>query len=151
MTMQPRPQDAAHPRVVVGYDGSARSRAAVERAVEAAGDDGPVFVVHAYAQPHSWLGRPNYQERLDAALDDAKATIRELRDDSGGPLARVAWVPEIIGGDPAQAIADVAAARHVDEIVVGSRKLGLTRVHGGVAEALLRTTDVPVTVMSRAA
>ena len=64
--------------------------------------------MHAYARPHSWLGRPNYQERLDAALDDAKATIRELRDDSGGPLARV-------------------------------------------AQALLRTTDVPVTVMPRAA
>ena len=152
MTMHARIPDTQPRRVVVGYDGSARSRAAVERAVEAAGDDGLVFVVHAYARPHSWLGRPNYQERLDAARGDAEATIRGLRDDAGGPLSRVAWVPEIIGGDPAQAIADVAAARHADEIVLGSRRFGLTRgLHGGVAEALLRTTDVPVTVMPRAA
>jgi len=66
-------------RVVVGYDGSAGSHAALERAV----DDGVVFVVHAYALPHSWLGRPNYQERLDAALDDADSTISELWERTG--------------------------------------------------------------------
>ena len=129
----PQTPDATARRVVVGYDGSAGSRAALEHAVEAAGDDGRVFVVHAYARPHSWLGHPNHQERLDAALDDAEAKIRVLWDETEGPLARVAWEPEIIGGDPAKAIADVAAARHADEIVVGSRRFRLTRaLHGGV-------------------
>jgi nucleotide-binding universal stress UspA family protein len=40
-------------RVVVGYDGSAGSRAALERAVDAAGDAGFVFVVHAYSPPEA--------------------------------------------------------------------------------------------------
>jgi nucleotide-binding universal stress UspA family protein len=137
-------------RVVVGYDGSAGSRAALERAVDAAGADGIVFVVHAYASPHSWLGEPNYQQRLDARLDNAESTIREQREQTGGPLDRVAWVPEVIGGDPAKAIAGVAAARHADEIVIGSSRFGLARVlHGSVARDLIRLADVPVTVIPR--
>ena len=103
MTLYKAPSDitpAPALRVVVGYDGSAGSQAALERAVDVAGDDGVVFVVHAYALPHNWLGHPNYQERLDAALDDAESTIRDLRERTGGPLDRVAWESEIIGGDP---------------------------------------------------
>jgi nucleotide-binding universal stress UspA family protein len=139
-------------RIVVGYDGSAGSRAALERAADAAGDGGVVFVVHAYARPHSWLGQPNHQERLDAVLDDAESTIRDLREQTGGPLDRVAWVPEIIGGHPAKAIAGVAAARHADEIVIGSRRFGLARaLHGSVARDLIRLADVPITVVPRGA
>jgi nucleotide-binding universal stress UspA family protein len=124
-------------RVVVGYDGLPASRAALERAVEAAGEDGVVFVVHAYARPH---------------LDDAEAKIRVLWEETGGPLDRVAWEPEIIGGDPAQAIAAVAAARHADEIVVGSRSFGLTHgLRGSVANDLIRHADLPVTVIPHAA
>ena len=137
-------------RVVVGYDGSAGSQAALERAVDVAGDNGVVFVVHAYALPHNWLGHPNYQERFNAALADAESVIRGLRERTGGPLDRVAWEPEIIGGDAAEAIAAVATARHADEIVVGSRRSGLARVLlGSVARDLIRLADVPVTVIPR--
>jgi nucleotide-binding universal stress UspA family protein len=137
-------------RVIVGYDGSPGSRAALERAVDAAGGDGVVFVVHAYPRPRSWLGAPNYQERLDAVLADAEATIRDLCEESGGPLDRVAWEPEIIGGDPAEAIAAVAAARHADEIVVGSRRFGVARaLLGSVAQDLIRIAEVPITVIPR--
>jgi nucleotide-binding universal stress UspA family protein len=81
MTSDGTPADitpAAPPqRVVVGHDGSAASRAVLERAVDA-GDAGFVFVVHAYARPQRWLGPPQskYQERLDTARDDAEATAR---------------------------------------------------------------------------
>ena len=142
----------ARRRVVVGYDGSPGSGAALERAVEAAGPDGVVFVVHAYPRPHGWLGSPNDQDRLDAALDDAEATVRVLWEETGGPLDRVAWEPELIGGDPAKAIAAVAAARHADEIVVGSCSFGLTHgVRGSGANDLIRHADVPVTVIPYAA
>jgi len=122
-------------RVVVGYDGLPGSSAALERAVEAAGEEGVVFVVHAHPR---------------ASGADAAATVRALCGDTGGPLARIAWEPEIIAGDPAEAIAAVAVARHADEIVVGTRRFGLARaLHGGVAEALIRTAGVPVTVVPR--
>lgn len=137
------------PRVVVGYDGSPGSRAALDRAADVAGDDGVVFVVHAYPRARGWFGSPSDQERLDASLEEAESTIRALCD-GGGPLDRVAWEPEIIAGDPAEAIAAVAVARHADEIVVGSRRSGMTRaLHGSVARDLIRNAGVPVTVIPR--
>jgi nucleotide-binding universal stress UspA family protein len=120
-------------RVVVGYDGLPGSSAALERAVEAAGDEGVVFVVHAHPR---------------ASATDAEAAVRALCGQTGGPLDRVAWEPEIIAGDPAEAIAAVAVARRADEIVVGSRRFSVARaLHGGVAEALIRTAGVTVTVV----
>ena len=136
-------------RVVVGYDASPGSRAALEHAVATAGVDGTVYVVHAYPRRHSWLGQPNYQQQLDRALDRAAATIADLCGEGGGPLDRVAWQPEIIGDDPAKAIAAVAAARHADEIVIGSRPgFGpLRALRGSVTNELIRLADAPVTVI----
>ena len=139
-------------RVVVGYDGSRASSAALERAVDAAGDDGVVFVVYAYQRPRGWFGAAHDQARLDSVLADAASKLQALCGQTGGPLDRVAWEPEIIAGDPAQAIAAVAAARHAHEIVVGSRRFGLTRaLLGSVARDLIRIADVPVTVIPRGA
>jgi nucleotide-binding universal stress UspA family protein len=138
-------------RVVVGYDGSPASSAALERAVDAAGDDGVVFVVYAYQRPRGWLGAHD-QARLDSVLAGAASKLQALCGQTGGPLDRVAWEPEVIAGDPAQAIAAVAAARHAHEIVVGSRRFGLTRaLLGSVAQDLIRIADVPVTVIPRGA
>jgi nucleotide-binding universal stress UspA family protein len=134
--------------VVVGYDGTRESRATLECAAHAAGDEGVVFVVHAYPRPRGWLGAPNDQQRLDVVLDDAESRIRALCGETGGPLDRVAWEPEIIAGDPAEAIAAVADARHADEIVVGSRRFGSARaLLGSVAQDLIRTAGVSVTVV----
>lgn len=45
--------------VVVGYDGSTASDAALERAAELAGVNGRVYVVHAYTPPSNRLGHAN--------------------------------------------------------------------------------------------
>ena len=37
--------------IVVGYDGSPASRAALARAAERAGEDGRIYIVHAYSVP----------------------------------------------------------------------------------------------------
>jgi nucleotide-binding universal stress UspA family protein len=135
-------------RVVVGYDGSTASRAALERAADSAGADGRVYVVHAYAVPGDWLGHPNYQRLLDAALDKAQSTIDELRGETGERLHGVEWEAEVIGDAPANAIAGVAAARHADEIVVGTRGFGRARaLLGSVAHELIHLADCPVTVI----
>ena len=130
---------ATRRRVIVGYDGSAGSRAALEHAAATAGAEGCVFVVHAFPQPPRWLGEPYYQRRLDAALAKAESTMSELRVGEGGPLDRVAWEPEIIAGDPATVLASVASARRAHEIVVGT---------GRVARSLARLAESPVTVIS---
>ncbi|MEO8688545.1 MAG: universal stress protein [Solirubrobacteraceae bacterium] len=131
-------------RIVVGYDGSPASRSALARAAERAGDDGKVYVVHAYALPHDWIGTPDYQRLLDVVLERAQATVKPLEDDLVGIDSEV----EVIGDRPASAIAGVAAARDADEIIIGTRGHGRARaLLGSVAHELIHLAECPVTVI----
>ena len=56
-----------------------------------------VYIVHAYSLPNDWLGMPNYQQLLDAALDRAQLTIDRIEEESGADLQGVAWETEVIG------------------------------------------------------
>ena len=135
-------------RIVVGYDGSPASQAALARAAERAGDHGRVYVVHAYSLPHDWVGSPDYQRVLDVVLDRAQATVKPLEGDAGASLRGVDWEAEVIADRPAQAIAAVAAAREADEIIVGTRGFGRARaLLGSVAHELIHLAECPVTVI----
>ena len=131
-------------RIVVGYDGSPASRAALARAADTAGEGGKVYVVHAYALPHDWIGTPDYQLFLDAVLDRAQAVVKPLDEDLQG----IDWEAEVIADRPAHAIAGVAAAREADEIIVGTRGHGRARaLLGSVAHELIHLAECPVTVI----
>jgi nucleotide-binding universal stress UspA family protein len=131
-------------RIVVGYDGSPASRAALARAAEHAGDDSQIYVVHAYTLPHDWVGTPDYQRLLDVVLDRAEACVKPLEADLQG----VAWEVEVIADRPAHAIAGVAATREADEIILGTRGFGRGRaLLGSVAHELIHLADCPVTVI----
>jgi nucleotide-binding universal stress UspA family protein len=135
-------------RIVVGYDGSPASRAALARATERTGEDGRVYVVHAYSLPGDWLGSPNYQQLLDIDLDRAQTMIDRLEEDARIELTGVEWEAELIGDAPARAIAEVATTRQADEIIVGSRGFGRARAFlGSVAHELIHLADCPVTVI----
>jgi nucleotide-binding universal stress UspA family protein len=135
-------------RVVVGYDGSPASRAALAYAAQRAGEDGQLYIVHAFALPGDWLGMPNYQEMLDHALDRARERVQEIEHHSGADLEGVAWDTEVIGDAPAEAIARVATAREADEIVIGTRGFGRARaLLGSVAHELIHLADRPITVI----
>ena len=135
-------------RIVVGYDGSPAARAALARAAERAGEDGHVYVVHAYSLPNDWLGMPSYQQLLDAALDRAQLTIDKIETESGADLQGVSWETEVIGAAPARAIADIARTRGADEIIVGTRGYGRARaLLGSVAHELIHLADCPITVI----
>ncbi|MGZ6670645.1 MAG: universal stress protein [Solirubrobacteraceae bacterium] len=59
---------------------------------------------------------------------------------------------ELIGGSAADAITEVARARHADQIVVGARGLGRIRaLLGSVSHELLHIADRPVVVIPAAA
>jgi nucleotide-binding universal stress UspA family protein len=140
--------DSPARRIVVGFDGSPASRAALARAAERAGADGRIYVVHAYSLPNDWLGMPNYQQLLDAALDRAQEHVDRIEGECGADLQGVAWETEIIGDAPARAIAHVAASRKADEIVVGTRGYGRARaLLGSVAHELIHLADCPITVI----
>ena len=139
------------PTIVVGYDGSDAARAALLFAARQAGSRGRVFVVHAYELPPDLLGSPNYERLLSERRARAEAMLRELPLE-GDALEGPVYETELIGGPPAQAIADVARARHADEIVVGARGLGRVRaLLGSVSHELLHLADRPVVVIPMAA
>jgi nucleotide-binding universal stress UspA family protein len=140
------------PTIVVGYDGSEASRAAVTFAARRAGRGGRVFVVHAFDLPPDFLGSPNYDSLLGARQDHGRALLGALPLAGNDELVDVDYETELIGGPPAQAIADVARVREADEIVVGARGLGRVRaLLGSVSHELLHIADRPVVVIPVAA
>jgi nucleotide-binding universal stress UspA family protein len=135
------------PCIVVGYDGSRASVAAVAIAAERAREGGRVVVVHAFQEPVGRYGTPAFQRRLDAELDRADRLIADLLD-AVPALAEVSWEPDVIGRPPAEALQAAAEARHATEIVLGTRGLGRARaLLGSVAHDLLHVAHCPVTVI----
>lgn len=144
---------AAHPPspcIVVGYDGSGSSRAALRLALNRVGA-GKIFLVHGYHAPGDYWGSEHYEALLNAALERgekllAQATEIEPR------LADVDHELELIAGRPAGVIATVAKTRNADEIIIGTRGFGPLRgALGSVAHALLHEASCPVTVIPDAA
>ena len=138
--------------IVVGYDGSEASRAAVTMAARRAGRDGIVFVVHAYELPPDFLGSPNFERLLSDRKDHGRALLDAMPLTGNDELLETEYETELIGGPPAEAIANVARVRDADEIVVGARGLGRVRaLLGSVSHELLHIADRPVLVIPAAA
>ncbi|MGZ4179836.1 MAG: universal stress protein [Solirubrobacteraceae bacterium] len=139
------------PAIVVGYDGSDASRAALLFAARQAGSRGRVFVVHAFELPPDLLGSPNYEAILSHRRDRGEALLKELPLDEE-PLVGPAYELELIGGPAAEVIERVARVRDADEIVVGARGLGRMRaLLGSISHELLHIADRPVVVIPTAA
>jgi nucleotide-binding universal stress UspA family protein len=118
--------------LVVGYDGSAASAAAVDHAAATAAGR-PVVIVHAYREPDESLA----QSVLDAVL---------LEGHDG--LADVEWEARAVHGGAAQAILEVADDVGADAIVVGSHGRGaIGALLGSVSRDLLTRSTRPVTVI----
>ncbi len=95
------------------------------------------------------LGEPFYQEKLSEqmayareALDRAQTLIRQEGCDSDA---------EILEGNPAEQIVELARARNARLIVVGSRGLGAVAgaLLGSVSSAIIHRADRPVLVVPR--
>jgi nucleotide-binding universal stress UspA family protein len=136
-----------HPVVVVGFDGSPASHAALSRGIRRVGPYGKLYLVHAWDVPESWRGRGTHQPYVDRALTEAEAVVETAVEAHPG-LKGVTWERELIAGPPARAIADVAEVRRADEIVLGTRGFGRMRaLLGSVAHELIHLAPCPVTVI----
>ena len=94
-----------------------------------------------------YLGVPYFGRRLTDTQGQGRTVLNELLGDRLGELPVTHYVPELIGGAPADAINDVACVRDADEIVIGSsgaRRLSVPLL--GVSHRLLRIADRPVVV-----
>ena len=140
-------QAPAHrsPVIVVGYDGREESRTALEAAAQRAGPEGTLVVVHVTAAVSSWMGSPYYDDAVAANHLVAQRTLDGL---TAAELEVAAIEPEVIEGDPAEALIRVAQSRDAREIVVGTRGLGRLRAAlKSVSHRLLERADRPVVVI----
>lgn len=136
--------------VLIATDGSAGAAAAVGAGLELARDGGGTATVVYVREPIGVLGEPFYQRKLSeqlAAADAAFAAARARAEEAG-----VAVETEVVEGDAAEAIADLAHTRGVDIVVVGSRGLGAVSgaLLGSVSSAVVRRADRPVLVVKDA-
>jgi nucleotide-binding universal stress UspA family protein len=132
--------------IVVGYDGSPSSQAAISYAVDRLGDDGHLVVVHAHDIPADHVGASYYQAMLTTNLEANEAVRLTLEGDAR--LAAVDWEPDFVAGRAADVIARVARTRAADEIVIGTRGVGRVRaLLGSVAHEVIHQAECPVTVI----
>jgi nucleotide-binding universal stress UspA family protein len=133
------------PMVLVATDGTPSSRVAVEKGLSIAGELGArVTFVSAFRQPSGALGKPFYQRSLRKRLAVSRDALAEAK------MAAQAFGTdaeyEIVEGTPANAIADIAAARDADLVVVGSRDLTIPALRRSVSRALVTQCDSAVLV-----
>lgn len=95
---------------------------------------------------------PDAVHRALSGIDHARLDIARQLVEQQSAIAGVDAQPEVVEGRPAEALAELARERGVDEIVVGSRGLGrFAAALGSVAHALLGIADRPVVVVPQAA
>src|SRR4051812_17256131 len=148
--VRPRSPEDARPRVVVGVDGSAGSRAALVQAWRAAARRGAMLDVVAAVPPqHAWSRPAPEVQRTEEALADTETRARALVDEvalehQDGPAeVRVRAVP----GQPAAVLVEAAEGAQV--LVVGSRGRGTVRsvVVGSVALHCVTHARCPVQIV----
>ena len=79
-------------------------------------------IVIAYEPVPAYLGEPNLQRTIDARMSESQDTLREAEKAVGKIPAKIH--SELIEGQAADAIINVAETRNCDLIIMGSRGLG---------------------------
>ncbi|MEM4782697.1 MAG: universal stress protein [Halalkalicoccus sp.] len=138
-------------RVLVPIDESDRSRAALAYALEEH-PDASIVVLHvieprelrAYGGIEGWVDAEQMAEQRRARAERIVEDGRTRAEQRG-----VAVSTEILTGKPSRAIVEYAEDHDVDHVVIGSHgRSGVSRVLlGSVAEAVVRRSPVPVTVV----
>ena len=139
-------------RIVVAYDGSDGSHEALEQGVELARTTGAVAtLVYVRHTPLPIVGDPFYDRALSRELNRGRVVLDEAR--AYAADAGVAAETELLEGDAAEQIVDLARLRGADLVVVGSRGRGAVAeaLLGSVSGAIVHSADRPVLVAKRRA
>jgi nucleotide-binding universal stress UspA family protein len=143
-TRQSQPSAAGEPHgpvIVVGYDATPGSRAALAFAIRRARPDGRVIAVHAVAPARGYLGSPYYDRSVERAHRDGRTVL--------DPMPATGVETALLEGRPAEVLARIAEQRGASEIVVGSPTRGRARtlLGSGVVRKLVATAGRPVVVV----
>jgi nucleotide-binding universal stress UspA family protein len=142
----PRATEAAQtsPCVVVGYNGSESSRAAVRWAASSLPADGRLVLVHACRPLH----RPTPLGPAMSRLRFGQALFDELTLEGEDEFLALAAHTEVSDEDPVHALLSAVARHGADSIVVGCASHGaLQNALGTITSELLAQSTVPVTAV----
>jgi nucleotide-binding universal stress UspA family protein len=111
-------------RILLAVDGSEHALRATRKAAELARLMKPeeINIIVAYDPIPLYLGEPNMQIAITNRKGEAEEVLKMAVKEVGDLPCEVHT--EIIEGDPASAIIEVAKVRNSDVIVMGSRGLG---------------------------
>jgi nucleotide-binding universal stress UspA family protein len=142
-------QNAAGSCLVLGYDRTDSSRRAARWAANELQPNGKLVIVHACRPLHAPplpLSTSQERQRL------GRAVIDELLLEGEDSLFDVDIVSEISDDDPVTALTDAAQRHGARAIVVGCEQHSrLRKALGTVTSELLKSSPVPVTIVSSAA
>ena len=133
-------------RIVVGYDGSDRARAALDVVRNTAAPGAEVTVVYAHRIPPELRSYEFFQDLLEEVERGAREIVATARAALEGSGLEVRC--EAREGGAAEVIADIARRERADMIVMASRGLGRVRAAiGSTVLELLQDTPCPVLVV----
>jgi nucleotide-binding universal stress UspA family protein len=110
-------------RILLAVDGSEHAVHAAKVAADLARcmkAELRILVVYAPIPPY--LGEPNLQQAINARLDESQAILQKAVEAVGDLPGEIHT--EVLEGDAAETIIEVAKVRNSDLIVMGSRGLG---------------------------
>ena len=136
-------------RILLAVDGSEHALHAARKAAEIARtmNSSEFRIVVSYDTIPMYLGEPN----LQFAIDNRKSDAEEILNNA---VKEVGYIPcnihtELIEGEPAEAIIDVATTRKSDVIVMGSRGLGTLAglLLGSTSQKVVAHAPCPVLIV----
>jgi nucleotide-binding universal stress UspA family protein len=136
-------------RILLAVDGSehgynaARMAADLARAMKSE----TLRIVVSYGRIPPYLGEPNLQEAINARLNEVQEILHKAVEIVGDVPAEVHT--ELIEGDAAESIIEVAKVRNSSVIVMGSRGLGRLAglVLGSTSQKVVSHAPCPVLIV----
>jgi nucleotide-binding universal stress UspA family protein len=139
-------------RILIAIDGSEAAREALRTGLSLAREAGAVAtLVYVRHRPLPVLGDPFYQRSLSQELLRSRVAMADA--ETLAATMGVAVEPEILEGQPARCVLELAAARRAGLIVVGSRGRGAIAgaLLGSVSTEIVHKANRPVIVAKRRA
>jgi nucleotide-binding universal stress UspA family protein len=136
-------------RILLAVDGSEHSYHAARVAANLARamNSEILRIVVSYDRIPPFLGEPNLQQAIDARLSEAQEFLQKAVSAVGDVPAEIH--SELIEGDAAESIIDVATTRNSSVIVMGSRGLGRLAglVLGSTSQKVVSHAPCPVLIV----